>query len=678
MASGSGHDWDAEKMFELYLLDYMVKKNMHKTAQIFRKEAKVCNNPVVIDSAEGFLYEWWSIFYDVYASRQLQDQQAKAEASTEATQMTENEQQNIYSAMPQLAINQHRPGKLPVINDFDKMLGQPASCLLAAKMYEERLRHPTRTFEPNLRLVDVSKLNLPKSPVSSSHPQQQIHKQANQQGNRNDIGMEKTVTMDPMLYGIPKLKLPISRPHDAGMNEGVNSSLLDGWPLTVLNPVLQAPSYTHQFQMLTPECQQALLAQVLSCTPGNQTDTFPGSPANFASPNVMLPKIELSVNDEQILVQTKQNEEHQYQNDQIKQQKLLENGRKRKTRSYSRAGEKTLGCINGNSKPVENVESNAENAGSTSTPFSSSKIHSKACTKDEHKGFTFEKVITLHSSKNKGSCCHFSSDGKLLASAGHENKVLIWNVETFGSIDTAEGHSHLITDVRFRPSSTIFATSSFDRTVKLWDAASPTKSLCELLGHAEQVMSVDFHPTKLDLLCSCDSNNEIRLWNVTQYSCTRVTKGATKQVRFQPQFGKLLATAAGNGIHIIDVENDSLQFFLKGHVKDVLSICWDTSGKYIASISEDSARVWSTVSGGKCIHELHLNGKKFQSCTFHPGYSQLLIIGGYQSLELWNPTENSKTWSVPAHNGLIAALTDSPQTEMVASASNDHCVKLWK
>lgn len=38
---------------------------------------------LVIDSAEGFLYEWWSIFYDVYASRQLQDQQAKAEASTE-------------------------------------------------------------------------------------------------------------------------------------------------------------------------------------------------------------------------------------------------------------------------------------------------------------------------------------------------------------------------------------------------------------------------------------------------------------------------------------------------------------------------------------------------------------------------------------------------------------------
>lgn len=87
----------------------------------------------------------------------------------QATQMTENEQRNIYSAMPQLAINQHRPGKLPVINDFDKTLGQPASCLLAAKLYEEHLRDPARSFEPNLRLFDVSKFNLPKSPVSSRY-----------------------------------------------------------------------------------------------------------------------------------------------------------------------------------------------------------------------------------------------------------------------------------------------------------------------------------------------------------------------------------------------------------------------------------------------------------------------------------------------------------------------------
>ena len=87
----------------------------------------------------------------------------------QATEMTENEQQYVHLAMQQSLMNQHRPGKLPVITDFDKMLGQPAACLLAAKKYEEeRLIHPARTFEPNLCHLDVSKLNLPKSPAISS------------------------------------------------------------------------------------------------------------------------------------------------------------------------------------------------------------------------------------------------------------------------------------------------------------------------------------------------------------------------------------------------------------------------------------------------------------------------------------------------------------------------------
>lgn len=40
-------------------------------------------------------------------------------------------------------------------------------------------------------------------------------------------------------------------------------------------------------------------------------------------------------------------------------------------------------------------------------------------------------------------------------------------------------------------------------------------------------------------------------------------QGATKQVRFQPRVGKLLATAVVNGINIIDVETDTLLVHLK-------------------------------------------------------------------------------------------------------------------
>jgi WD40 repeat protein len=38
-------------------------------------------------------------------------------------------------------------------------------------------------------------------------------------------------------------------------------------------------------------------------------------------------------------------------------------------------------------------------------------------------GFTFTEVNSVRASQSKVVCCHFSSDGKLLASGGHDKKV---------------------------------------------------------------------------------------------------------------------------------------------------------------------------------------------------------------------------------------------------------------
>jgi WD40 repeat protein len=43
-------------------------------------------------------------------------------------------------------------------------------------------------------------------------------------------------------------------------------------------------------------------------------------------------------------------------------------------------------------------------------------------------GFSFNEVGCLRASTSKVVCCHFSSDGKLLASAGHDKKVMTFSV----------------------------------------------------------------------------------------------------------------------------------------------------------------------------------------------------------------------------------------------------------
>ncbi|KAG5063360.1 hypothetical protein JHK85_004543 [Glycine max] len=208
-------------------------------------------------------------------------------------------------------------------------------------------------------------------------------------------------------------------------------------------------------------------------------------------------------------------------------------------------------------------------------------------------------------------------------------------------------------------------------------ASQPTFPLHTYSGHTSHVVSLDFHPKKTELFCSCDNNNEIRFWSISQYSSTRIFKGGSTQVRFQPRLGHLLAAASGSVVSLFDVETDRQIHTLQGHSAEVRCVCWDTNGDYLASVSQESVKVWSLASG-ECIHELTSSGNMFHSCVFHPSYSTLLVIGGYQSLELWNMAENKCMTVSAAHECVISALAHSPVTRMVASASHDKSVKIWK
>ncbi|CAK9179219.1 unnamed protein product [Ilex paraguariensis] len=252
---------------------------------------------------------------------------------------------------------------------------------------------------------------------------------------------------------------------------------------------------------------------------------------------------------------------------------------------------------------------------------------------DVSKGFTFTELNSVRASANKVVCCHFSSDGKLLATGGHDKKAVLWHTETLKAKSTLEEHSAIITDVRFSPSIPRLATSSFDKTVRVWDADNPGYSLRTFTGHSASVMSLDFHPNKDDLICSCDGDGEIRYWSINAGSCAGVFKGGTAQMRFQPRHGRYLAAAADNVVSILDVETQACQQTLQGHTKQIDSVCWDPTGEFLASVSEDSVRVWTLGSGGEgdCVHELSCNGNKFHSCVFHPTYPSLLVIGCYQA-----------------------------------------------
>jgi WD40 repeat protein len=69
-------------------------------------------------------------------------------------------------------------------------------------------------------------------------------------------------------------------------------------------------------------------------------------------------------------------------------------------------------------------------------------------------------------------------------------------METLQTECYPDEHTHIITDVRFRPNSTQLATSSFDSSVRLWDAAGVSflpPMLLILIIHSFGSTNCQFH-----------------------------------------------------------------------------------------------------------------------------------------------------------------------------------------
>ncbi|PWA68707.1 transcriptional corepressor [Artemisia annua] len=687
-------NWEADKMLDVYIHDYLLKRKMHTSAKAFMTEGKVATDPVAIDAPGGFLLEWWSVFWDIFIARTnekhsepaatyIQTQQMKAKEHQQQMQMQQLHLMQQRNAHLQRRDPNHPPlsGSVNSINT-DGMMGKPSASTLGVKIEEPMKQSHSMVSDTSPTLLDANRMTLLKSAAnhqgkfsnmsSTLHQIQgrpQLNTEIKQEINLGNT--QKSMPTDPSsIYGqaILQSKSGLS---GAGLNQGVTGLPLKGWPLTGIDNLrpgmglqVHKPNMQNQNQFYLASQQQQVLAHAqtqgnhgaspnyglgglargnLSMKDGQNTrnDGPIGSPGQMNSPKMKMPQMQQSTSQQQ---------------EQLQQQDDIEH-----------FGDVSLD---------DNVESFLrQEEGDGRELYGTVKQTLTEHKTESSKGFSFGEVGCIRT-RNKVLCCHFSSDGKLLASAGHDKKAVLWNMDTLHTESTAEEHQMLVTDVRFRANSTQFGTASLDQSVRIWDATNPSYCVHAQTGHTSHVMSLDFHPKKTDLFCFCDSKNEIHYWNMNPFRCTRVSKGGNAQVRFQPVSGKLLAAASAKIVSIFDVETDRQTFSLQGHMGNVNYMCWDINGEYLASVSEDSVRVWS-VASGECINELSSNGNQFYSCVFHPSYSALLVIGGMRSLELWNMAEN-KSMTVPAHDDIIAALAQSPVTGMVASSSHDSSVKLWK
>ncbi|GIH29729.1 hypothetical protein Aph01nite_80390 [Acrocarpospora phusangensis] len=274
--------------------------------------------------------------------------------------------------------------------------------------------------------------------------------------------------------------------------------------------------------------------------------------------------------------------------------------------------------------------------------------------------------------------CAFSPDGTLLATTSDDRTVRLWRVAD-GSVQAVlSGHTGGVWDCAFSPDGTLLATAGEDATVRLWQLPEGLQQAA-LVGHTSGVWGCAFSPDGT-LLASTSVDETARLWRIADHGEQAVLSGHIGAVRscvFSPD-GTLLAThGSDRTVRLWQAPTGDQHAVLGGHASHVGSCAFSPDGTLLAAGEADGmVRLWRVGTGvQETVLETHAGWVR--DCAFSPNGSLLATTGNDQTGRLWElPTGHQK--ALLGHRRTVSQAVFSPDGALLATTSTHGAVHLWR
>jgi WD40 repeat protein/serine/threonine protein kinase len=314
--------------------------------------------------------------------------------------------------------------------------------------------------------------------------------------------------------------------------------------------------------------------------------------------------------------------------------------------------------------------------------------------------------LTLRAHKGSVNKVAFSPNGTLMASAGEDGTVVLYEPATGRVLKTLRGHartrlreapvpspvdvlpvlgprreavSDAVTSLAFSPDSRRLVSASKDETAIVWDL-STFQPAVRLEGHTSAVLDVKYSPDGTRI-CSAGDDATLRVWDTVDGRLIRtISLGdvSLECLAFHPG-GRRIATAGGDSMSVKEWDVDSGSAVREFSISpiNVKDLAYRPDGKQLALVGTNfPVVVWETETAQSFRMPTGPEGTAL-AVAFSADGERLIVGGVDRTLTVWTGADSKDGRRFKGHVDAVRSVAFSPDGRQIASASDDGTVKVW-